>query len=180
MIAKKLGHDDVGKPDFLGRFDAGTKSLDDAQLFDLSSHTLAREALDFALSMEGEGYNIFVLGEDRSGRMDATRGYITAHVSDKAPSDDWVYLNNFRRTHKPRPVRLPAGKGRAFRDDMAELLPALTDALRKAFTSDAMAIASARHRRRPRRKWTRPMAICAVSRVATDWTSGQGPRAFPW
>lgn len=139
MTVKKLSRDDVGKPDFSGRFDAGTEGLEEARLFDLSSHTLAREALDFALSMDDEGYNTFVLGEDRSGRMDATRGYLTAHVTGKPASDDWVYLNNFRRTHKPRPVRLPAGKGRAFRDDMAELLPALTDALRKAFTSDAYA-----------------------------------------
>jgi predicted ATP-dependent protease len=139
MTAKKLGHDDVGKPGFHGRFDSSTEGLDAIQLFDLSSHALAREALDFALSMDDEGYNIFVLGEDRSGRMDATLGYLNAFVQGKAPSDDWVYLNNFRRTHKPRPVRLPAGKGRAFRDDMAELLPALTDALRKAFTSDAYA-----------------------------------------
>ncbi len=139
MTAKELGHDDVGKPDFTGRFDSSTEGLDGVQLFDLSSHALARDTLDFALSMEDEGYNIFVLGEDRSGRMDATRGYLTAHVAGKPPSDDWIYLNNFQRTHKPRPVRLPAGKGRAFRNDMAELLPALTDALRKAFTSDAYA-----------------------------------------
>jgi len=139
MTAKELSHDAVGKPSFAGRFDAGTEGLDDIQLFDLSSHALAREALDFALSMDDDGYNIFVLGEDRAGRMDATMGYLKAYVEGGEPSSDWVYLNNFRRPHKPRPVRLPGGKGRQFRDDMAELLPALTEALKKAFTSDAYA-----------------------------------------
>ena len=137
MPAKELSHDVVGKPNFEGRFDASTDRLDDLQLFDLSSHALARESLDFALAMEDDGYNVFVLGEDRAGRMDATMGYLEAHVEGQPPSSDWVYLNNFRRPHKPRPVRLPGGKGRQFRDDMAELLPALTEALKKAFTSDA-------------------------------------------
>ncbi|MBT6511396.1 MAG: AAA family ATPase [Rhodospirillaceae bacterium] len=137
MSTKKLNHEDVGKPGFTSRFDASTEGLDEIQLFDLSSHALARDALDFALSMSDPGYNIFVLGEDRSGRMDAAMGYLEAYVEDQTPSSDWVYLNNFRRPHKPRPVRLPRGKGRAFRDSMAEFLPALTDALRKAFTSDA-------------------------------------------
>jgi predicted ATP-dependent protease len=69
--------------------------------------------------------------------MDATLAYLNAYVADKKPCDDWVYLNNFRRPHKPRPIRLPAGKGRLFRDDLAELVPAIADALRKAFTGDA-------------------------------------------
>ncbi|MDA1071214.1 MAG: AAA family ATPase [Proteobacteria bacterium] len=137
MTAKPLAADAVGKPSFLGSFDAAPESADGVRLFDLSSHARAREALDFALPLRDIGYNIFVLGEDRSGRMDAARGFLDDHVAGRPPSQDWIYLNNFRRPHKPRPVGLPAGKGRAFRDDMAELVPALTDALRRAFTSDA-------------------------------------------
>ena len=131
MTAKPLAADVVGKPSFLGSFDAAPESADGVRLFDLSSHARAREALDFALPLRDIGYNIFVLGEDRSGRMDATRGFLDDHVAGRPPSQDWIYLNNFRRPHKPRPVGLPAGKGRAFRDDMAELVPALTDALRE-------------------------------------------------
>jgi predicted ATP-dependent protease len=137
MTAKPLPADAIGKPSFLGRFDASPEAVGEVRLFDLSSHARAREALDFALPLHDIGYNVFVLGQDRSGRMDATRGYLDAHVAGKPPSQDWIYLNNFRRPHKPRPVALPAGKGRAFRDDMAELVPALTEALRRAFMSDA-------------------------------------------
>jgi len=137
MSARKLSPEAIGKPSFAGRFDPATDGLDDVRLFDLSSHARAREALDFALAIRDLGYNVFVLGEDRSGRMDATRSYLDAFVHGKPPSPDWVYLNNFRRPHKPRPVSLPAGLGRAFRDDMAELVPALTEALKRAFTSEA-------------------------------------------
>ena len=137
MTAKQLRADDTGRPSFAGRFDASHEGTDDVRLFDLTSHKRAREALDFALPIKDIGYNIFVLGPDRSGRMDATLTYLQDFVAGKKPCDDWVYLNNFRRPHKPRPIRLPAGKGRKFRDDMAELIPAIADALRKAFTGDA-------------------------------------------
>ena len=137
MTAKQLRADDVARPSFAGRFDAPPDEIGDVRLFDLTSHKRAREALDFALPIKDIGYNIFVLGLDRSGRMDATLAYLNGFVADKKPCDDWVYLNNFRRPHKPRPVRLPAGKGRAFRDDMDELVPAIAEALRKAFTGDA-------------------------------------------
>jgi len=137
MTAKQLRPEDVARPSFAGRFDASPDAIGDVRLFDLTSHKRAREALDFALPIKDVGYNIFVLGPDRAGRMDSTLTYLKSFVADKKPSDDWVYLNNFRRPHKPRPVRLPAGKGRQFRDDMDELVPAIAEALRKAFTGDA-------------------------------------------
>jgi predicted ATP-dependent protease len=137
MTAKQLRADTIGRPSFAGRFDASPDGADDVRLFDLTSHRRARDALDFALPIKDIGYNIFVLGPDRSGRMDATLAYLRDFVAGKKPCDDWVYLNNFRRPHKPRPIRLPAGKGRRFRDDMAELIPAIAEALRKAFTGDA-------------------------------------------
>ena len=137
MTVKQLHADDLGRPSYTGRFDPPTEGTDDVRLFDLSSHKRAREALDFALPIKDIGYNIFVLGPDRSGRMDATVAYLKDFVEGKKPCDDWVYLNNFRRPHKPRPIRLPAGKGRRFRDDMAELVPAIAEALRKGFTGDA-------------------------------------------
>ncbi len=139
MTAKPLRADQVGKPSFADRFTLPEADDDDIRLFDLPSHKRAREALDFALPIRDIGYNIFVLGEDRTGRMDATLTYVKDFIEGRKPSDDWIYLNNFRRPHKPRPIRLPAGKGRRFRDDMSELVPAITEALRKAFTGDAYA-----------------------------------------
>ncbi len=168
MPARRLGHDAVGMPSFAG-------------LFDLSSHALARDALDFALSMTEPGYNVFVLGEDRSGRMDATLAYLEAHVEDVPPSSDWVYLNNFRRPHRPRPVRLPAGEGRRFRDDMAELLPAPRDALKKAFASDADALRDARDST----KAEIDRAYDALRREDRHhgldvWSGGRGAGDCPW
>ncbi len=86
--------------------------------------------------MADPGFNIFVLGEDHSGRMTATLEFLDTVVAKRPPPDDWVYLNNFRRPHRPKPYRLPPGVGRRFRDRMADLIPQLREALAGAFGSE--------------------------------------------
>lgn len=131
MPAKDLAAGEVGLP----RFAPGPDT--DADVFRFSSHERANEALEFGLSMREAGFHIFVLGENRSGRMTATLAYLRNAMAGKPRPDDWVYLNNFRHPHRPRPYRLPAGVGRKFRDRMAALVPQLREALQKAFGEDA-------------------------------------------
>jgi len=76
---------------------------DGGGFFALSSHKRAREAIRFGLDMTGIGFNTFVVGDDRSGRMTATRELLEGYVRDRPPQDDWVYLNNFLKSHWPRP-----------------------------------------------------------------------------
>ena len=130
MPAKKLPAADVGLP----RFEFGP--CESVDVFGLSSHRRAREALEFALSINAPGFNAFVLGEDRSGRMSATIAFLEQAVAQWPRPNDWVYLNNFRRPHRPRPCRLPAGVGRRFRDRMAALVPQIREALEQAFTGE--------------------------------------------
>ncbi len=70
MVARSLKADKVGIPRFKW------KARKAATLFDLSSHERARAALDFGLSMQTPGFNIFVLGPDRAGRMTETLAYL--------------------------------------------------------------------------------------------------------
>ena len=72
--------------------------------FDLSSHARAREALEFAIGAEGPGFNVFVLGPERSGRMTATVAFLERMMAERSSPGDWVYLNNFAEPHRPRPV----------------------------------------------------------------------------
>ena len=66
MAIKQIPVSDLGLP----AFDPGNK--EDGAIFDLSSHRRARQALALALSMDDDGFNVFVLGENRSGRLTAT------------------------------------------------------------------------------------------------------------
>lgn len=105
----------------------------ESEPFDLSSHARAREALEDGMSINDPTFNIFVVGAERSGRMTETLNYLRHFLKDRPVPDDWIYLNNFRRQHRPRPVRLPPGIGRAFRRDMEQTVALMRQGLAQAF-----------------------------------------------
>lgn len=125
-------------PDAAGRpaFDVPTPS-ESADVFALSSHARAREALELGLAMREPGFNVFVVGDDRSGRMTATLTFLQAEMAKRAAPTDWLYVNNFRRPHRPRPLAVPAGVGRRFRDRVEKLVPQIRDGLAHAFGQEA-------------------------------------------
>ena len=131
MSATKLSAREVGPP----RFAAVPEKT--AQVFDLDSHARARRALDFGLSVIGLGFNVFVVGEDRSARMTATLAHLAEAVTKRPAPSDWIYLNNLRHPDHPTPHPLPAGVGRRFRDALAALIPQLREALATSFSADA-------------------------------------------
>ena len=104
MKKKSLKAKDVGIPLFsfqaAGRKGSKRHTI---TLFDLSSHTRANEAIKFGLKMRSKGFHVFVVGEDRSGRMTATLAYLKEYVQELPPPFDWVYLNNFSSPHRPKP-----------------------------------------------------------------------------
>jgi predicted ATP-dependent protease len=131
MAVRKLDADEVNLPRF-GFAPAAT-----AEIFELESHQRAREALDFGLSVSGIGFNIFVIGDDRVGRMTATVDYLTEATRSRPAPADWIYLNNFQNPSRPTPHRLPAGMGRRFHDRMGDLVPRLREGLAAAFSAEA-------------------------------------------
>src|SRR5690242_11636970 len=135
--ARRLPADAVGLPRFAVP-DPPTGATA-PNIFELSSHRRARDALAFGLSISDPGFNIFVVGEDRSGRMTATLDRLETHVRNLPRPSDWVYLNNFVRPHRPKPYRLPAGVGRRFRERMTQLVPELRKALEGAFDTPTIA-----------------------------------------
>ena len=131
MTIRKIDAAEAGLPTFSVPTNGG---LADARVFSLSSHARAREALNFGLRARDSGFNIFVIGEDRSGRMTATLSYLEEALAGGKRPDDWIYLNNFKRANEPLAVRLPAGEGRKFRDAMVALVPQLRESLHQAFS----------------------------------------------
>ena len=135
---KKLSASAVGYPRFKrGKASKKTEGKHgNCSPFTLSSHERAREALMFGLSLDDSGFNIFVLGDESSGRMTSTLQFLESYVADKPKPDDWVYLNNFRHPNQPLPFRLPTGHGRNLYNDINRLITQLRPALKEAFQSD--------------------------------------------
>ncbi|HBN50910.1 MAG TPA: hypothetical protein DD465_17445, partial [Thalassospira sp.] len=134
MPVSRLDADDCGFPHFRIRSPHKDQS---PEIFAFSSHYRAAEALKFGLSMSEPGFNIFVLGLDRAGRMTATLEYLKKSMEERPAPQDWVYLNNFSRTNRPRPYALPAGEGRKLADAMETLVSHLREAFASAFNAPA-------------------------------------------
>ena len=102
-------------------------------LFNLSSHARANEAINFGLKMRSKGFHVFVVGEDRSGRMTATLSYLRQYIQKLPPPFDWVYLNNFSSPHRPKPFHLPNGKGCQLKQAMIDLIASIHTIIAKTF-----------------------------------------------
>jgi lon-related putative ATP-dependent protease len=111
-----------------------TVELDDAEL--LVGQTRARQAIGFGLAMDGDGYNVFVLGPPGVGRLHSVKQLILEETADYPPAGDWCYVHNFDQPNKPQALRLPAGRGRRFLGDMEQLIEELGAAIPAAFSSE--------------------------------------------
>jgi lon-related putative ATP-dependent protease len=110
-----------------------------ADLPDLE-HVLGQEralgALRFGVGMARPGYNLFVLGPPGLGKHALVRRFLEARAAEGPIPPDWCYVNDFEQPHRPRALRLPAGRGGRLRDDMAQVIEDLRSAVPAAFEGE--------------------------------------------
>lgn len=93
----------------------------------------AVKSMEFGLSMNVPGYNIFVLGPQGTGKSTYTQAAVSKLAANNRVPNDWCYINNFSEWDKPLAISLPAGKGKEFQKDMDKLIVNLTVYIPKAF-----------------------------------------------
>jgi lon-related putative ATP-dependent protease len=96
----------------------------------------ALRALEFGARMDGDGFNLYVLGTPGSQRHDVVWNFLQEESRDKEQPNDWCYVYNFDDAHKPRGITLPAGWGKRFQQDMSQLLEDLRASVPAAFESE--------------------------------------------
>jgi lon-related putative ATP-dependent protease len=96
----------------------------------------AVDAIRFGIELERPGYNLYVLGPLGSHRHGLVNELVEEHAAKKGPPEDWCYVNNFSDPERPRVLSFPAGQGKAFRDDMRDLIEDMRVAIPAAFESD--------------------------------------------
>ncbi|HVJ32600.1 MAG TPA: ATP-binding protein [Terriglobia bacterium] len=108
-----------------------------ADTFKLSSHARAHDSLDLALSISGPGFNVFVLGEDRCGRMSTTIEYLRSRPQlPHLKRLDWLYLTNFWTEREPFAFSLLPGEGRRFKEHLEYYLRRLQKMMSAALNGD--------------------------------------------
>ena len=76
------------------------------------------KALEFGLSIDAKGYNLYIEGPSGVGKTMYAKKYITKLASKKKTPDDWCYIYNFDVPNEPIAVSLAAGLGKEFKSDM--------------------------------------------------------------
>jgi predicted ATP-dependent protease len=78
----------------------------------------ALRALRVGLEMNHFGYNIFVTGLSGTGRTTTIKRMLQDFEQQQANLHDHCYVNNFKDPDNPLVISLPAGQGRALKQDM--------------------------------------------------------------
>jgi len=78
----------------------------------------AKEAVAFGLGVSSSGYNMYVMGEQATGRFTLIRDYIQQHQGLDRDSFDWLYLNNLENEREPKALKMPAGESAEFVQDI--------------------------------------------------------------
>jgi len=113
------------------------ETTDDVEpLTDVIGQPRAVEAMRFGLGIEDAGFNVYAMGPSGIGKQSLMRRFFEERAKEEPAPSDWCYLNNFEDEHKPRAIKLPAGLGVEFREDMDELVEQFDTALSAAFESE--------------------------------------------
>jgi len=96
----------------------------------------AVEAIRLGVGLKRPGFNLFLLGPSGLGKRTTIERFLAEEAARGPAPSDWCYVHNFEEAHRPRALRLPAGRGAVLRVDMERLVESLRAAVPAAFDSD--------------------------------------------
>jgi len=96
----------------------------------------ALRALQFGTEASNPGFNVFVVGEEGTGRTSMATQFLQQQAAEQPAPDDYCYVYNFDSSSRPHVLRLRAGMGRQLSRGMEELTRELERALPRAFDAE--------------------------------------------
>jgi lon-related putative ATP-dependent protease len=96
----------------------------------------AVEAIRFGIGIHHEGFNLFALGPNGTGKFTAVNHFLLQKAAAEPTPQDWCYVYNFEQPHKPRALPLPAGQAVVLSQAMKRLVQDLFTIIPAAFTSE--------------------------------------------
>jgi len=97
----------------------------------------ALAAIQFGISIQRHGYNLFSLGPTGAGKYTLIRETLKNQVITDYKNHDWCYVNNFEQENNPIAIKLPAGIGSKLRKDLHELSDTLAHVIPKVFEAES-------------------------------------------
>ena len=93
-------------------------------------------SLEFGLSVDTKGYNVYLEGPTGSGKTTYTKNYLNKISKTKKTPPDWCYIYNFENPNEPVAVSLPAGEGNNFKDTMEKFIKEIRTDIRNTFKNE--------------------------------------------
>ncbi len=94
------------------------------------------KALEFGLSINSKGYNLYLEGPAGVGKTMYTKQYVTQLATKQKTPDDWCYIYNFNDPNEPIAVSLPAGQGKEFKEAMDSFIVDIRKYIYKTFSNE--------------------------------------------
>lgn len=98
----------------------------------------AVEALRFGLEIRAPGQNVYVRGLSGTGRLTLVRRVLEDVEPGVRPGPDYAYVRRFDQPDRPRLLRLPRGRGEAFRERMHEVGKFIAEELPRELDSEGL------------------------------------------
>jgi lon-related putative ATP-dependent protease len=96
----------------------------------------AVRAIDFGLEMRSFGYNIYAAGVPGTGKKSLIKSFVERIARNQPVPPDIIYVHNFREPAHPCSIKLTAGRGSEFKQDMEKLVSTLKQELPAAFQGE--------------------------------------------
>ncbi len=94
------------------------------------------KALEFGLSVDVKGYNLYLEGPDGVGKTMYTKHYLDKISKKKKAPSDWCYIYNFDNPNEPIALSLSAGLGKEFKEDMEQFVKDIKADINKTFSNE--------------------------------------------
>jgi lon-related putative ATP-dependent protease len=95
----------------------------------------ALNAIDFGLNLDSKGFNIFILGENGTGKSTTIKSILQKKAAGEPIPSDWCYVYNFKDPDIPLAISMEPGRASVFHKDMEELIKILRVEIPKIFES---------------------------------------------
>ena len=94
------------------------------------------KALEFGVSVDVKGYNLYLEGPDGVGKTMYTKNYLKRISKKEKTPSDWCYIYNFDNPNEPIAVSLNAGQGKEFKEDMDGFIKDIKADINKTFSNE--------------------------------------------
>lgn len=112
---------------------ATTAELDDHDL--IYGQDRGIKALEFGLSVDVKGYNLYIEGPTGVGKTMYTKHYLYELAKTRKVPSDWCYIYNFEEPNEPIAISLPAGSGKVFEETMNSFIKDIRADLKRTFSN---------------------------------------------